>query len=134
MSCASPLGLREDLLARGANLDVLFAEPTAAELASLRESWAQRDLSPRDVAEQHRIILNDGRLLRVISHRVGGSTHVGAVVTPGEDAVIPDDGFPVAVSLIGFGPPFEARLDPNAPSSPGAPPMVTVFPPFAATR
>lgn len=134
VACASSLtGLRGKLEAGGVDVTALFRQPSEAELAEVRADWASRNVSPVDVAEVHRSVLSDGRVFRVLSHRVGDSLHYGGVVTPPADAPAPADGYPIAVSLIGFGPPFEAVLNPEASQSADATPAVTVFPSFRGT-
>jgi hypothetical protein len=63
------------------SLDALFAKPTRAEIAAVAERWAQRDLAPRDVDIVHRGMLGDAEV-RIVSHRVHGSLHYGAVIVP----------------------------------------------------
>ena len=69
------------MLASDSSLDALFAKPAGAELDAVRERWAKRDLSPRDVQLVHRGMLGDAEV-RIVSHRVHGSLHYGAVIVP----------------------------------------------------
>jgi hypothetical protein len=69
------------MLAPDPSLDALFAKPTRAEIAKVVEHWAQRDLSPRDVAIIHRGTLGEAEV-RIVAHRVHGSLHYGAVIVP----------------------------------------------------
>jgi hypothetical protein len=62
-------------------LDALFAKPTRAEIDTVLAQWAKRDLSPRDVQLVHRGVLGDAEV-RILSHRVYGSLHYGAVIVP----------------------------------------------------
>ncbi|HYC92371.1 MAG TPA: prolyl oligopeptidase family serine peptidase [Thermoanaerobaculia bacterium] len=63
------------------SLDALFAKPTRAEIDTVLARWAKRDLSPRDVQLVHRGVLGDAEV-RILSHRVHGSLHYGAVIVP----------------------------------------------------
>jgi Prolyl oligopeptidase family len=63
------------------SLDALFARPTDAEIAKVRERWAQRDLAPREVKIVHRGKLGDAEV-RIVEHRVHGSLHYGAAIMP----------------------------------------------------
>jgi len=67
------------------DLGALFAKPARAELEGVRERWARRDLSPRDVRLVHRGTMQLGHVaaeVRIVSHRVHGSLHYGAVIVP----------------------------------------------------
>lgn len=93
--------LSEELTALGVDLDALFAEPTDAELNAVRADWATRDLSPEDVNVVWSTDVSGG-VLQVLSHRVDGHLHYGAVWIP--DGPGP---FPLVNFWLGFGPPFE---------------------------
>ena len=85
----------------GPDLDGLFALPTAAELAAVRADWAGRDPVPVDVrVESTQTITLGGApaTLRVLSHRVAGGRHYGAVITA--DGAAPRS-LPVLVYLHG---------------------------------
>ena len=69
------------ILAPDPSLDALFAKPTRAEIETVLARWAKRDLSPRDVQLVHRGVLGDAEV-RILSHRVHGSLHYGAVIVP----------------------------------------------------
>lgn len=63
----------------------LFRPPTSDEIRSVVEDWARRDLSPRDVEVVEVTQLDLGSVvadLRVVSHRVHGQRHFGAVIVP----------------------------------------------------
>ena len=67
------------------SLDVLFAPPDEAELAAVRADWAARDVSPAGGAiELQETYSLGGRpaTLRIVSHRVAGVRHFGAIVVP----------------------------------------------------
>lgn len=66
-------------------LEQLFAPPTPAEIAAQRAAWAARDLAPQDVQEVASGLLDLGEVtagVRIISHRVHGFRHYGAIVLP----------------------------------------------------
>ena len=68
-----------------AELEVLFAPPTAAEIAAVRADWASRDISPRgltiELTEAYSLF-GSPATLRVVSHQVGEARHYGAIVVP----------------------------------------------------
>ena len=66
-------------------LDALFAPASPAEVAAVRSDWAGRDVSASAVAvELVEAFSLAGRActLRVLSHRVAGVLHYGAVIVP----------------------------------------------------
>jgi len=66
-------------------LDEVFKKPTVAEIAEVEADWAKRDLSPRDIVEVARGRINLGNseaAVRIISHRVHGDKHYGAIIVP----------------------------------------------------
>ena len=68
-----------------AELEVLFAPPTAAEIAAVRADWADRDVSPSgltiELTEAYSLF-GSPATLRVVSHLVGDVRHYGAIVAP----------------------------------------------------
>ena len=66
-------------------LEVLFAPPTAAEIAAVRADWADRDVSPAgltiELTEAYPLF-GSPATLRVVSHLVGEVRHYGAIVVP----------------------------------------------------
>ncbi len=68
-----------------AELEVLFAPPTAAEIAAVRADWADRDTSPAgltiELTEPYSLF-GSPAMLRVVSHQVGEARHYGAIVAP----------------------------------------------------
>ncbi len=68
-----------------AELEVLFAPPTAAEIAAVRADWAGRDISPVgltvELTEAYSLF-GSPATLRVVSHQVGEARHYGAIVAP----------------------------------------------------
>ncbi len=79
-------------------------------------------------------MLADGRLLRVVSHSGPGGLHFGAIISPAEGTPVPEQGFPIALSLSGFGPPFEVRVSTDASSESRHPPVITVYPAYRGQR
>ncbi|MCY4586021.1 MAG: hypothetical protein OXB98_08305 [Bryobacterales bacterium] len=68
-----------------AELDNIFAPPTAAEIEAVRADWAGRDISPVDVLVEftEAYPLDDTpATLRVVSHQVGEARHYGAILAP----------------------------------------------------
>ena len=68
-----------------AELDNIFAAPTAAEIEAVRADWAVRDTSAVDVLVEftEAYPLNDTpAVLRVVSHQVGEARHYGAIIAP----------------------------------------------------
>ncbi|HEX8386095.1 MAG TPA: hypothetical protein VF576_07925 [Rubricoccaceae bacterium] len=63
-------------------LDALFQPPTAAEFATVEAEWAARDTRALDVRVEQERTFGDGSRVLVVSHRVGGTRHVGAVRVP----------------------------------------------------
>ena len=68
-----------------AELEVLFAPPTAEEIAEVRADWASRDVSPAgltiELTEPYPLF-GSPATLRVVSHLVGDVRHYGAIVVP----------------------------------------------------
>ena len=68
-----------------AELDTLFIPPTDAEIASVRADWAARDISVAHVRTElaERLDLAGSSMnLRIVSHRVAGARHYGAIIAP----------------------------------------------------
>jgi len=66
-------------------MDELFASPSAAEISEVVETWAARDLRPRSVRVESRIPIryeSTDAEIRVVSHRIRGSLHYGAIIVP----------------------------------------------------
>ncbi|MEO0321357.1 MAG: prolyl oligopeptidase family serine peptidase [Myxococcota bacterium] len=129
-AAAGPTTLEAALGERGVDVAALFAAPTAAELDAVRADWAGRDLAPRDVEVLHEETLSDGRRLLIVGHGVHGARHVGALIAPARDAPSPPGGFPLALSLIGFGPPFEVTVTDPPPQGDDAAPVIALLPAF----
>lgn len=78
----------------GVDLALLFAPPTAAETSAILAEWGGRTVQASDVVVLHEATLpygGQGLTLRIISHRVGEITHVGAIAAPvgAEEASLP---------------------------------------------
>lgn len=77
------------------DLDVLFAAPTANEVAMVQGSWVGRDVSVQNV----QVLAQDTvaipgfpeSIVQIVSHTVTGLTHIGAVLRPvnSQEASIP---------------------------------------------
>ncbi len=66
-------------------LDALFAPASAAEVEAVRSDWAARDVSARGVVVEHEegySLAGRACALRILSHRVDGVLHYGAVLVP----------------------------------------------------
>ena len=96
--CDSGANDEEGQAAVDVDLDALFAPAQAAELQSILDDWAQRDISVQNLQEvaSDTMSFTFGRqsVIRVVSHEVGGNTHYGAIVTPVGAA---DESLPVLV-------------------------------------
>ena len=68
-----------------AELEAIFAPPTADEIAAVRADWAERDVSPAgltiELTEPYPLF-GSPATLRVVSHLVGEVRHYGAIVAP----------------------------------------------------
>lgn len=105
--------IRDALIARGVDVNQLFAPPTPSELAAVQADWATRDVSAYDVIEEAAFTLSDGATLRIISHTVHGERHFGAIVTPA--GASDPQSLPVMMNLYGFGPPFIVTIPDSDP-------------------
>ena len=68
-----------------AELDVLFAAPSQAEIDTIRADWASRDFSAFNVRvelSEELSLAGSPTNLRIISHVVAGARHYGAIVVP----------------------------------------------------
>jgi hypothetical protein len=83
LGCDDPVGPESRVVA-GVDLDVLFAEPSDAELAAVEADWATRNPAATDVDVWKDTVVTVGAMevrVRVVSHEVDGLTHYGAVMT-----------------------------------------------------
>ena len=69
----------------GVDLNLVFAPPTATEINTVLADWAGRQPSAQGVQELTQAVLpygSQGLGVRIVSHRIGTVTHVGAIFTP----------------------------------------------------
>ncbi len=81
-ACSDAAGPDSRVVA-GVDLDVLFAPPTASEVAAVEADWASRAIDATDVQVVRDTIVSVGDMdlrVRVVSHSVGGVEHYGAVL------------------------------------------------------
>lgn len=68
-----------------AELDSLFAAPRGSEVAAIRSDWRARGLGADQVAvelEEEFSLAGSAAILRIVSHRVAGVNHIGAIIEP----------------------------------------------------
>jgi len=66
-------------------LSAVFAKPTSAEIRAVEADWAERDLSPSGIRDETTgtVAIGDWTAnVRIVSHRVHGSRHYGAIIIP----------------------------------------------------
>jgi len=84
-ACSDASGPNDRIVA-GVDLDELFAPPTSAEVAAVRDAWSSRDVSAREVeivaSDTVRVGFAAEATVRVVAHTVGGVRHYGAVAAP----------------------------------------------------
>lgn len=88
----------QDDFLKGYNRQVLFAEPTQAELDAVRSDWNSRDLSPKNYHVEQEISVSDRSTLKFISFTVNGFKEYGAVLIPAAAEPLP-----VRMYVGGFG-------------------------------
>ena len=84
-------------------LSELFRPPTADEVATVLREWEERDRTPRDVAvvARERVTLGTASATAiVVSHRVDGARHFGAIIVPER---VPPGCCAVVIDLKGIG-------------------------------
>ena len=77
--------VRAEAIDLDAELDVLFAPASAAEVDAVRADWAQRDVSAAGVSVEltEELAFGDSTAtLRIVSHVVAGARHFGAIIVP----------------------------------------------------
>lgn len=67
---------------RAVNPQLSFPTPTAEELQSVEQEWAQRDLSSRETELANEDTVPIDYDVQIFRHRVGTNTHYGAVAIP----------------------------------------------------
>lgn len=60
----------------------VLAEPTADEIQNVLDALRQQSLLPTEVVSEKFVKLTNGNQLTVVSHRIAGRLHYGAVVVP----------------------------------------------------
>ncbi|MGB5809833.1 MAG: prolyl oligopeptidase family serine peptidase [Polyangiales bacterium] len=122
----SDTSLRTALVERDVDLDLLFADPTDAEIDAARADWAGRQLGVRSLREEAAFTLDEGESMRVLSHRVGAQRHYGVVIVPAGEHL--PGTLPVLISLVGFGAEMLVEIPTDARAYDDA--YVTLFPSF----
>ena len=84
---ADPAGIRvsAEALDLETELDALFGAATRAEIDAVRWDWAGREAPVEEVRVEHEEDFPLGRTdarLRIVSHKVTGFRHYGAIITP----------------------------------------------------
>lgn len=77
--------VRAEAIDLDAELEALFAPPSAAEIEAVRVDWAQRDVSAAEVSVELTEEMAFGEAtatLRIVSHVVAGARHFGAIIVP----------------------------------------------------
>ncbi|UCC74801.1 MAG: dienelactone hydrolase family protein [Gemmatimonadota bacterium] len=80
----------QDRIIEGVDFDVLFAEPSQAEINAISDEWASRDVTAQGDQEESSSALQIGGIdatLRIVSHTVDGVRHYGAILVP--DGALP---------------------------------------------
>ena len=83
------------------SLNDLFKPPAAADIGKVRQLWSSRDLSPVEPKEVIKTRVRYGDidvLVRIVSHRVHGHLHYGAILSP---AVAAKNSCPVIIEAKG---------------------------------
>lgn len=84
-ACGDAAGPEGGRIVEGVNFTELFAPPTPAEISAMLGEWAGRDVSARDVQVARTSPVSVGgasATVRVVSHRVAGVQHFGAIMVP----------------------------------------------------
>jgi dipeptidyl aminopeptidase/acylaminoacyl peptidase len=74
-----------DRIIEGVDFNLLFAEPSQAEIDAVADEWASRDVSVQDHQEVTASDVNIGGIdarVSVVSHTVGGVLHYGSILVP----------------------------------------------------
>jgi len=72
-------------IVEGVDFEALFAPPEEDELDQVEDEWAQRTIAARDITEIDTTQLFIGTQfyqVRIVSHRVNGVRHYGAIIVP----------------------------------------------------
>ena len=83
-ACGDPTGTGStgDPDAEAVDLALLFAPPTADEIALVAADWETRGVSAQDVSMVTSVAVGSDATVSIVSHDVGGVTHYGAVRVP----------------------------------------------------
>ncbi|MBI4513985.1 MAG: alpha/beta fold hydrolase [Gemmatimonadetes bacterium] len=84
-ACGDAAGPERDRIVEGVNFTKLFAPATSAEINAILGEWAGRDPSARDVEIVRTSPVPLGSTqgtVRIVSHRVDGVRHFGAILAP----------------------------------------------------
>ena len=88
----------------GFDKDALFEPATAAEINSVQDMWAQRDLSPHDVRIEESYMISSSLSVHIISFTLSGSKEYAGVLIPVSDHPLPVQvyvgGYPTAQDAV----------------------------------
>src|SRR5688572_12241130 len=65
----------------------ILADPSQQEIEKVISELSEQNLSPHEVVIQDSIILSNGNRLFILSHKVNGKIHYGAVIIPDRNDV-----------------------------------------------
>lgn len=68
-------------------LKKILIDPTPQEIKEIVSDLRRQDLSPRDIVIHDSVLLSNSNTLYVLSHKVEGLTHYGAVIFPKKSGV-----------------------------------------------
>jgi len=81
--CELHSDLGDDQVVAGINFNTLFAPPTVSEINAVKIDWSSREYPAQNVAVEFEEAVQIGQkagTLRIVSHRVGGVKHYGAII------------------------------------------------------
>jgi len=74
------ISCHKDNFLEGYDQQTLFGDPSAEEIAAVRDDWGTRDLSSKNYkVEQQVPLASDGTMLKIVSFNVGGNREYGAL-------------------------------------------------------
>ena len=65
-------------------IEKILAEPTPQEVQEILTYHRRKELAPQEVTFHDSTLLSNGNTLYILSHKVEGNTHYGAVIVPGK--------------------------------------------------
>ncbi len=65
----------------------ILAEPSSEEIKEVLFDLRKQDLSPKNVVIQDSVLLSNTNVLYIISHKIDGKKHYGAVIVPNQDDI-----------------------------------------------